>query len=80
MSLPRSAVARASVRVRAAGRTCWSPWRKANTPELKIPFYSNSTQKMNIAVFKDAVKVNTMTVLADKGYNEVIFDVSFSKK
>ena len=58
----------------------WSPWRKANTPELKIPFYSNSTQKMNIAVFKDAVKVNTMKVLADKGYNEVIFDVSFSKK
>ncbi|MDB4009709.1 glycosyl hydrolase [Polaribacter sp.] len=68
------------IRKNSSWGSSWSPWRKANTPELKIPFYSNSTQKMNIAVFKDAVKVNTMKVLADKGYNEVIFDVSFSKK
>ena len=58
----------------------WSPWRKANTPALKIPFYSNSSQKITLAIFKDTVQVNTIHVLADKGYNEVIFDVSFSKK
>ena len=58
----------------------WSPWRKANTPEMTIPFYANSTQKMTVAIFKDAIKVNQITVVADKGYNEVTFDVSFSKK
>ena len=58
----------------------WSPWRKANTPEMKISFYANSTKKVTVAIFKDEIKVNTMTVAADKGYNEVIFDVSFSKK
>jgi photosystem II stability/assembly factor-like uncharacterized protein len=58
----------------------WSQWRKANTPEMKIPFYVNSNKKTTIEIFKGDVKVNTISVDADKGYNETMFDVSFSKK
>ncbi len=64
----------------------WSQWREANTPELKISFYSNSAKKAVIEIyFSDAETssaqiVNSISVDADKGYNETIFDASFSKK
>ncbi|WP_299668449.1 glycosyl hydrolase [uncultured Polaribacter sp.] len=58
----------------------WSQWRDAFTPEIKIPFYSNSSRKITIDVFSDDVKVNAISFDADKGYNEALFDVSFSKK
>ena len=58
----------------------WSPWRNAYRPEIKIPFYSNSTKKISATVHAGAVKVNTIVGVADKGFNEFIFDVSFSKK
>jgi hypothetical protein len=58
----------------------WSQWRTANTPEVNIPFYSNSSKKITIAIYSGAIKVNSISVAADKGFNEVAFDVSFSKK
>ena len=58
----------------------WSQWRTANTPEVNIPFYSNSSKKITIAIYLGAIKVNSISVAADKGFNEVAFDVSFSKK
>jgi photosystem II stability/assembly factor-like uncharacterized protein len=58
----------------------WSQWRKANTPEVHIPFYSNAAKKRTITIYLGDVKVNSMEVAADKGFNEAIFDVSFSKK
>ena len=60
---------------------------EANTPEINIPFYSNSNKKVTIAVYSDtekssaqAIKVNSFSVDADKGFNEAIYDVSFSEK
>jgi hypothetical protein len=58
----------------------WSQWRKANTPEIKIPFYSNSSKKITIDIYSGETEVNSISVAANKGYNEVLFDVSFSKK
>ena len=58
----------------------WSQWRTANTPEVHIPFYSNAAKKRTITIYLGGVKVNSMEVTADKGFNEAIFDVSFSKK
>jgi hypothetical protein len=58
----------------------WSQWRIANTPEVKIPFYSNSSKKITIAIYSGDIKVNSISVAADKGFNELSFDVSFSKK
>ncbi|WP_288955057.1 glycosyl hydrolase [uncultured Polaribacter sp.] len=58
----------------------WSKWFEANTPEITIPFYANSSRKVTVHIFSGDVKVNSFSVNADKGFNEAIYDVSFSKK
>ncbi|MEE9408828.1 MAG: glycosyl hydrolase [Polaribacter sp.] len=58
----------------------WNQWRKANTPEVKIPFYVNSEKKVSVDIYNEDVKVNSIPVDANKGFNELKFDVSFSKK
>jgi hypothetical protein len=56
----------------------WSPWRAPNLPKVTIPFYLNTSKKVTIAIFDGDLKVHSMSVDADKGFNEVIYDVSFS--
>ena len=58
----------------------WSPWRTAYTPEIKIPFYSNEDKKITVGIYIGAVKVNSIDIDANTGFNEAIFDVSFSEK
>jgi photosystem II stability/assembly factor-like uncharacterized protein len=58
----------------------WSQWRDANVPEISIPFYVNSSRKVTLDVYQGETKVNSITVDTDKGFNEAVFDVSFSKK
>lgn len=58
----------------------WSKWLQPNTPEMTIPFYINTNRKVTIDIYTKDIKVNSMTVYADKGFNEAMFDVSFSKK
>ena len=58
----------------------WSQWRAAYEPEINIPFYVNSNRKVNVDIYQGDVKVNTISVEADKGFNEAKFDLSFSKK
>lgn len=58
----------------------WSQWRAAYEPEISIPFYANSNRKVTIDIYQKDIKVNSISVEADKGFNEVKFDVSFSKK
>ncbi|MCL7752387.1 glycosyl hydrolase [Polaribacter sp. Z022] len=69
-----------SIRKRGSWGSSWSKWLKANTPELNIPFYANDTKKVTVDIFSDDTKVNSFSIDADKGFNEAIFDVSFSKK
>ena len=57
----------------------FSQWRDAYTPEISIPFYVNLKRKVTIDVFNDDIKVNSISVDADKGFNNLDFDVSFSK-
>ncbi|MCL7762194.1 glycosyl hydrolase [Polaribacter sp. Z014] len=65
----------------------WSKWLDANTPEINIPFYVNSSKKIQVDIFSGdtesssvQVKVNSFSVEADRGFNEAIYDVSFSEK
>jgi hypothetical protein len=58
----------------------WSQWRKVNTPEVHIPFYSNAAKKRTVTIYSGDVKVNSLEVTADRGFSEVVSDVSFSKK
>lgn len=55
-------------------------WSDVYTPEIKIPFYVNSTRKISIEIFSNDVLLNTIIASVDKGFNEVSFDVSFSGK
>ena len=58
----------------------WSKWLEVNTPELKIPFYVNLSKKLKIDIFYEDIKINSISLNADKGFNEAIYDVSFSEK
>ncbi|ARV08048.1 glycosyl hydrolase [Polaribacter sp. SA4-10] len=69
-----------SIKKRSSWGSSWSKWLEPNTPEVTIPFYVNSDKKVTIDVFSDDVKVNSFSIDADKGFNEAVFDVSFSKK
>lgn len=59
--------------------SAWSQWVKPNTPKLTIPFYTKRSGKTDIGIFLDDIKVHSLSVSADKGFNEAVFDVSFSK-
>ena len=67
------------VRKNNAWGKSFSNWRDAYEPKMTIPFYANSSRKVDIEIYAGDVKVNEMTVDADKGYNEAEFDFSFSK-
>jgi photosystem II stability/assembly factor-like uncharacterized protein len=69
-----------NVRKSSSWGRSWSQWRAAYTPELKIPFYVNFPHEITVDIFKEKMKVNTIRVNADRGYNEVFFDLSFSEK
>ncbi|MEO9571003.1 MAG: glycosyl hydrolase [Polaribacter sp.] len=58
----------------------WSQWRAAFIPEIKIPFYLNSSKNINIDIYSGDVKINSISIDADKGFNEAIYDVSFSEE
>ncbi|MFD0992227.1 WD40/YVTN/BNR-like repeat-containing protein [Tenacibaculum geojense] len=69
-----------SIRKRGSWGSSWSKWLSPNTPEVFIPFYVNSNKKVSLQFYLDDVLVNTITKEAEKGFNEVVFDVSFNKK
>ncbi|EAQ42667.1 glycosyl hydrolase [Polaribacter sp. MED152] len=58
----------------------WSQWRDAYEPEITIPFYANANRKSTLAIYHGDAKVNEMEIASSKGYNEVDFDLTFSKK
>ncbi|MGG8497984.1 WD40/YVTN/BNR-like repeat-containing protein [Tenacibaculum sp. TC6] len=58
----------------------WSKWLEPSTPKQNIPFYVNSDKKVSIQISTDDIVVNTLSVEAHHGFNEVVFDVSFSEK
>lgn len=58
----------------------WSKWLEPNTPELTIPFFTKKRGQVVIDVYNKGVKVNSIIVNTEKGFNEVKFDVSFNTK
>ena len=55
-------------------------WATPITPSMTIPFFSSGSKKVTVDIYAGDVKINSMNVNADKGYNEAAFNVSFSKK
>ncbi|MHB0756375.1 WD40/YVTN/BNR-like repeat-containing protein [Polaribacter sp. M15] len=58
----------------------WSQWRAAYEPKITIPFYTNANKEVTAHIFKEDMELNSITINADKGYNEMVYDLSFSKK
>ncbi|WP_299156472.1 glycosyl hydrolase [uncultured Tenacibaculum sp.] len=58
----------------------WSKWLKPNTPKISIPFYVNENKNVTINIYAGDILVNTLKKDVEKGFNEVIYDASFSKK
>ena len=58
----------------------WSKWLKPNTPKVIIPYYSNSDKEVTINVYAKDILINSIKTKARKGFNEAIFDASFSEK
>ncbi|MFY9242259.1 MAG: glycosyl hydrolase [Polaribacter sp.] len=56
-----------------------SQWRDVYEPEISIPFYANSNKKVILDIYQGDIKVNSISVDADKGFNEFNFDLSLSK-
>ena len=69
-----------NTRKRNSWGSSWSKWLEPNTPEITIPFYVEVDKEVTIYVYSDTVLVNTIKTVAQKGFNEVVYDVSFSEK
>ena len=69
-----------SIRKSSYWGSTWSKWLKPNTPEMKIPFYVNADKKVTLNIYAKDVLVNSIKIDATKGFNEVVYDVSFSEK
>lgn len=69
-----------NIRKRGNWGSSWSQWGDPFTPEVRIPFYINGSKKVSVDIYHGDIKVNSIALNADNGYNEVKFDASFSKK
>lgn len=68
-----------AIRNRGNWGSSWSKWLQPFTPKVMIPFYSKASGKLTIDIYAKDIKVNSMEVDADMGFNEAAFDVSFSE-
>ncbi|WP_299014848.1 glycosyl hydrolase [uncultured Polaribacter sp.] len=58
----------------------FSQWKDTYTPEITIPFYTNAAKKVTAKIYAENTEVNSITTNANKGFNQMLFDLSFSKK
>ncbi|WP_369047959.1 glycosyl hydrolase [Tenacibaculum sp. UWU-22] len=61
-------------------RDSWGQSAKSDEPKISIPFYSDSATEVTAAIFSGSIKVNTFTIKADKGFNEAVYDATFSEE
>jgi photosystem II stability/assembly factor-like uncharacterized protein len=69
-----------NIRKRGSWGSSWSKWLAPSTPEVTIPFYVMGKHDIVIEIFLGDQKVNSIHMKADHGFNEAVFDVSFSKE
>ncbi|GFD78228.1 hypothetical protein KUL118_10900 [Tenacibaculum sp. KUL118] len=68
------------IKKRKSWGSSWSKWLEPNTPKITIPFYVNADKEVVLEVYSDKVLINNIKTKATKGFNEVVYDVSFSEK
>ncbi|MDX8552244.1 glycosyl hydrolase [Tenacibaculum sp. 1B UA] len=68
------------IKKRKSWGSSWSKWLEPNTPKITIPFYVTTNKEVVLEIYSGKVLVNTIKANATKGFNEVVYDVSFSEK
>lgn len=68
------------IKKRKSWGSSWSKWLEPNTPKITIPFYVTTNKEVVLEIYSGKVLVNTIKAKATKGFNEVVYDVSFSEK
>ena len=58
----------------------WGRWSSPFIPKISIPYYLDSSRKVTINIFKDELLVASIVKDSDEGFNEAIYDLSFSEK
>ena len=69
-----------NIRKRNSWGSSWSKWLKPNTPKISIPYYVNSNNEITVHIYADEILINSVKATPEKGFNEVVFDASFSAK
>lgn len=55
-------------------------WSAVYTPSIVLPFYAKKAETVRVDIYLKDLKVNSISLVANQGYNEIEFDLSFSKK
>jgi len=70
-----------SVRYSPRWGSSWSQWSEANEPSISIPFYVANAGNYTINITsEEGIELNSISVIAEKGFNDADFNLTFSEK
>lgn len=69
-----------NIKKRGNWGSSWNKWSKPYNPKVNINFYVKNTQKLTVDIYHDDTKVNSINVKADKGFNQILYNLAFSKR
>ena len=69
------------IKHRKSWGSSWNKWLKANTPEIKIPFYVKNAGNYEVKILSDDnTLLHSFTIEADRGFNEANYDLAIDEK
>ena len=69
-----------TIKKRSTWGNSWGRWSSPFIPKSSIQYYLDSSRKVTINIFKDELLVASIVKDSDQGFNEAIYDLSFSEK
>ncbi|MDB2633038.1 glycosyl hydrolase [Flavobacteriaceae bacterium] len=69
-----------TIKKRSTWGNSWGRWSSPFIPKSSIQYYLDSSRKVTINIFKDELLVASLVKDSDQGFNEAIYDLSFSEK
>ena len=59
----------------------WNKWLQPRTPEIKVPFYSKNPGNYEVRILtEDKDILHSFNVEAEKGFNEIVYDLAIDEK
>lgn len=69
-----------SIRSSSRWGSTWSQWSQPFLPSVTISLFSKSSKKITVNILSGNTIVNSFAMNADNGFNNIKYDVTFSKK